>query len=896
MKFNILLDHKLKSEYFNPRSFNKDSYNTAWTQLLQDTNLFCWWSSLCNLICGGHDGSEEAMEVYLRKFVKGRCVYHLMKGNLSPLSGHTAAIRVKLTQKSAKSESMKEPSPTDVCKRCNMLGHWAKNCKNAPEPDWLAKQVCFKCGLKGHLAAQCVNNIKTRYSYNKRKTKWLNLPAMVGLLQSEDLESNPNYKPLKDDPPPGIADVRPYLKQRSEAWKEARKNILNASKAGVITGHFGLSQAQSYWRSAVQGQIEGSNDSTSIINKLAMEWGTVCEDCARVSYLKFLAGSCYDFTIFETGLWTINYKDTDMFGCSPDDIVVIHGTGLHGISGRGIVEYKCPFKGGYPSHYKQLPACYYMQMQLNMKATNADWCRFVMWTPQTTRVYTVMRNDSFIGELLDAVHKHFWNLTAPPTSLHPKLKEIERKAKENSEKIKMVVEVQSYSSLSSIPHLSTFSPENIDIQVTKEKRHKSLKPEKQNKRILHCSKCRRPLVICNQDKCIDKRNSACAKKSLFKDDTKNTQLIDPKQPQVSLLFSSYVNGSNTVTNSCHQDAFLVVMSEILNRNSEFMRTLPTNPQQTKALQALKSVWKFNCDGKYHDSKMALWLWLQNETCNGRIYYRLGNQCSLEGIIHSLHHYMGQEERKFFSFVTLVSRKCSKFSDHRFTLREQCSGTFKIIVDEIDPEDRTDPSDQISPVSLVKYFKRRITPGGYSCFSGICSYTCQDKNEGKASMGTCKCSQPAVRTTTVKQVPNLIIFESFKADPLPLKWDPHVDQELDVLQEKYKLTGLIYHSQARAHYWSEVYVDSSNAYCVNPGWYAHDGLVNGGKCIKTGDKPKSESHGRHLSLAFFERLTSIHVCHNTEPPTCQTPEKTSARTWSQTDSSPSGNTPLRKKRQ
>ena len=294
---------------------------------------------MCNLICGEHHGSEEAMEVYLKKFVRRRCVYHLMKGNLSLLSDHTATIRVKLTQKSAKSEYMKEPSPTDVCQRCNMLGHWAKNWKNAPEPDWLAKQVCFKCGLKVYLAAQCVKNIKTRYSYNKRKTKWLNLPAMVGILQSEDLPSNPNYKPLKDVPPPGIADVRPYLKQRSEAWKKARKNILNASKAGVITGHFGLSQAQSYWQSAVQGQIEGSNDSTSNINKLAMEWGTVCEDCARVSYLKFLTVSCYDFTIFETGLWTIKHKDRDMFRCSPDDIVVIHGTGLHGISGRGIVEY-----------------------------------------------------------------------------------------------------------------------------------------------------------------------------------------------------------------------------------------------------------------------------------------------------------------------------------------------------------------------------------------------------------------------------------------------------------------------------------------------------------------------------------------------------------------------------
>ena len=38
-----------------------------------------------------------------------------------------------------------------------------------------------------------------------------------------------------------------------------------------------------------------------------------------------------------------------------------------------------------------------------------------------------------------------------------------------------------------------------------------------------------------------------------------------------------------------------------------------------------------------------------------------------------------------------------------------------------------------------------------------------------------------------------------------------------MQEKiYKLTGLIYHSQARAHYWSEVYVD--NARSVSSCWY------------------------------------------------------------------------------
>ena len=101
-----------------------------------------------------------------------------------------------------------------------------------------------------------------------------------------------------------------------------------------------------------------------------MEWGTVCEDCAPVTYLQFLNDSCSDYTVYETGLWTIKHCNQDMFGFSPDDIVIINGMGMHGVSGRGIVEYKCPFKGGYLSHYKQIPACYYMQIQLNMKGLN----------------------------------------------------------------------------------------------------------------------------------------------------------------------------------------------------------------------------------------------------------------------------------------------------------------------------------------------------------------------------------------------------------------------------------------------------------------------------------------------------------------------------------------------
>ena len=218
----------------------------------------------------------------------------------------------------------------------------------------------------------------------------------------------------------------------------------------------------------------------------------------------------------------------------------------------------------------------------------------------------------------------------------------------------MTVEIQSLNSSSTIPHLSQFSPENIEIQVAKEKHSKlQSKQHKPHKRVLHCSKCRRPLVICNADKCSGKKDVA-ARKSLFK----NISSSSGEKP-VSFMFGSYVNGSNNV--ACHQDALLLVMSEIFNRHPEFLTSSPMrNKQQTKAFQALNRAWNLNCNDKLHDSKIILLSWLQNETCNGRIYYRLGNQCSLEGTIHSLYYYMTQEERKFFSFVTSVSRKCCKF--------------------------------------------------------------------------------------------------------------------------------------------------------------------------------------------------------------------------------------------
>ena len=113
-----------------------------------------------------------------------------MKKDLSPLSGHTAGIRAKLTKTAMKNESPKEAAPTDLCNRCNMLGQRLKNYTNSPQ-EWLVKQECYKCRRKGHLAVECSNR-GTRNTSNKwvTDTKGINLPALVSLLKTHDLKEN----------------------------------------------------------------------------------------------------------------------------------------------------------------------------------------------------------------------------------------------------------------------------------------------------------------------------------------------------------------------------------------------------------------------------------------------------------------------------------------------------------------------------------------------------------------------------------------------------------------------------------------------------------------------------------------------------------------------------------
>ena len=257
-----------------------------------------------------------------------------------------------------------------------MLGHWAKECTHPPQPEWLANQTCFKCGCLGHLAENCKSKKMVRSKVFQQATRRPNLPNIVSSLPNVNLKDQQSYKMLQEAPPQ-VADKRNFLKQRTEKWFQERKKYINASKMGTVLGFHGKKEFALYW-STLHGMSSDSVEEPSSIAKLSMEWGTICEDNARVTYLDYIGQANPHATVHEIGLWVIIWKGTEIIGCSPDDIVEMHSTGIKPTSGRGITEYKCPFKGGFPCHYKTNPPSYYLQTQLNMLATASLRCHLVV--------------------------------------------------------------------------------------------------------------------------------------------------------------------------------------------------------------------------------------------------------------------------------------------------------------------------------------------------------------------------------------------------------------------------------------------------------------------------------------------------------------------------------------
>ena len=147
--------------------------------------------------------------------------------------------------------------PTDACFRCHKLSHWAAECPEGHEPEWLAQQKCFYYGQQGHIRSACPKKSdKTQHLSKIKQNKppaikhtWypasISLGELLGTLKSKSVNDFKCYQAIPT-PPPCDDDPRFYI-QRSGQWFNSREGKINGSKATTALGWYGKKAMLDYW-------------------------------------------------------------------------------------------------------------------------------------------------------------------------------------------------------------------------------------------------------------------------------------------------------------------------------------------------------------------------------------------------------------------------------------------------------------------------------------------------------------------------------------------------------------------------------------------------------------------------------------------------------------------------
>ena len=221
--------------------------------------------------------------------------------------------------------------PTDTCFRCHKLGHWAAECPEGHEPEWLAQQKCFYYGQQGHIRSACPKKSdKTQHLSKIKQNKppaikhtWYpdgtSLAKLLGTLKSKSVNDFKCYQPIPT-PPPRDDDPR-FYRQRSGQWFNSRKGKINGSKASTALGWYGKKAMLDYWNQ-ILSDLHGLPTKSGESN-LAMLWGSINEESALVTYLKnFFTEDKDGVVIKETGIWLLKDGDNqEWLGSSPDGII-----------------------------------------------------------------------------------------------------------------------------------------------------------------------------------------------------------------------------------------------------------------------------------------------------------------------------------------------------------------------------------------------------------------------------------------------------------------------------------------------------------------------------------------------------------------------------------------------
>ncbi len=174
-----------------------------------------------------------------------------------------------------------------------------------------------------------------------------------------------------------MADVNASLQQRTPAWHAARRGKLTASNLGAALGLCPwTSRQQAFLRATGMERFVG-NDAT--------RWGTQNEPNGILAYSAHTGN-----VVQSTGLHVHPY--TSWLAGSPDGLI---GT-------EGMLEVKCPYwkkKDGSRVH-KDIPAHYYLQMNLCLECANRNWCDFISWSPEGYKIYRLTRDTELHEKLM----------------------------------------------------------------------------------------------------------------------------------------------------------------------------------------------------------------------------------------------------------------------------------------------------------------------------------------------------------------------------------------------------------------------------------------------------------------------------------------------------------------
>ena len=338
---------------------------------------------------------------------------------------------------------------------------------------------------------------------------------------------------------------------------------------------------------------------------LAMRWGSLMEACGVATYLKYFP----NVTFKSTGIW--QHKKCDWLGVSPDGLV----------NDDTVVEIKCPYMNGNPFPYRSIPAQYVGQAQFEMFVTGLKKLHFIIWTPRSTKVYLMERNEEFIQLCLEEleIFKDSLNeesLPEPSTTCN----ELFSEAKDIARACILL------GSFRSCRTGDIFNEPDF-VYFTKE------------------------INISKKDSTKGKTKDHHVE-SIVDDSMRPTEVMEKKIIRKAQEYQSFVWGSNGVRNSCFLDSFLEVLFHIWMRQG--IKVLPEELEESLVQRRNKN---------FHQSKMTLWTFLKDHAINRYDRFDFGEMAAVTAVIDSMYENIPHHERSKYYLLNETRTKCLTNDQH-----------------------------------------------------------------------------------------------------------------------------------------------------------------------------------------------------------------------------------------